>query len=596
MSIVTIAFPVTRVKFRLQLYKGQTWSVAEHCILDAVVREQRAVDELVSGFRLPRAVIEEALIRLTRVGWIEPHVTADGKALFRASALGLAAAAHEEELPSALRPSQRERWQLFERMTGHVFRVNDLNHIRQRELSNQPNASGIQVMAANLDEGLYRAEEVADIALEEDEFLVSVEPTGEFAADRVALVEVIDGEIVGLPTDREIEDLRQAILEVAHGAPATRHRSRRSLTEGRPPGILHPRRPIHFRPDDLIVGGKEHKDTLLEVLETASTRVIIHSTFLSDKRVLQWWEPMVKAIVERNVQIDILWGQEAREDAEGQLLPPRAQHEAERLAEHPEVIARLDRLRIHPVSTRSHAKIIVSDPHRADDWQAIIGSCNWLDSPFDKVEASVRLRDPGIVSDVLKNLMTLAHGGGPWPELVTELHHMFERLRDRAPTSTPNGEARLVSNTGHNDELLRARDHVEHKLLLVSHRLGAYYDCGALLPLAAACRASTRIDARFLYSKNDLHKERTSSQLEREARKQRITLQLVHEPRLHAKLLAWDEDTIVVTSQNWMSRDPGISNLLGELGVTIDAPGAARDLIELFDRRVRESPPVTLKK
>jgi hypothetical protein len=45
-----------------------------------------------------------------------------------------------------------------------------------------------------------------------------------------------------------------------------------------------------------------------------------------------------------------------------------------------------------------------------------------------------------------------------------------------------------------------------------------------------------------------------------------------------------------------MSRDPGISNLLGELGVTIDAPGAARDLIELFDRRVRESPPVTLKK
>ena len=596
MSSVTIAFPVTRVKFRLQLYKGQSWSVAEHCILDAVAREQRRVDELAAGFRLPRAVVEEALMRLMRVGWIEPHVTTDGQALFRATRLGYAAAAHEEELPSALRPAQRERWQVFERIMGHVFRVNDLNHIRQRELSNQPNASDIRVMSANLEEGRYRSDEVAEIALEDDEFLVGVEPTGEFAADRLALVEVIDGQINGLPADREIEDLRQAILAAVRGAPATRHRSPRSPAARRPPGLQHPRHPIHFRPDDLLVGGREHQDAFLEVLETAATRVIIHSTFLSEKRVLEWWEPMVKAMVDRNVQIDILWGQEAREDAEGQLLTPRAQHEAESLLERPEVIARLDRLRIHPVSTRSHAKIIVADPHQADHWQAIIGSCNWLDTPFKKVEASVHLRDPGIVSDVLKNLMPLAHGGGPWPEVVTDLHHMYERLKNRAPTRRANGEARLVSNTGHNDQLLRARDRVKRKLLLVSHRLGAYYDCGALLPLAAACGTSRRIDARFLYSKNELQKERKSSQLEREARRQGIDLELIEEPLLHAKLLAWDEDTIVVTSQNWMSRDPGISNLLGELGVAIEAPGAAGDLMELVDRRIRESPPVKVKK
>jgi cardiolipin synthase len=135
---------------------------------------------------------------------------------------------------------------------------------------------------------------------------------------------------------------------------------------------------------------------------------------------------------------------------------------------------------------------------------------------------------------------------------------------------------------------LRARDRLRHKLLLVSHRLGDYYDCGALLPLAAACSASPAIDARMLYSKSDLKSGRKPSQLEHEARQQNITLRLVRDPRLHAKILAWDEDAIVVTSQNWMSRDPGFSNLISELGVAIDAPGAARHLMKLFDRRLQE--------
>jgi cardiolipin synthase len=30
----------------------------------------------------------------------------------------------------------------------------------------------------------------------------------------------------------------------------------------------------------------------------------------------------------------------------------------------------------------------------------------------------------------------------------------------------------------------------------------------------------------------------------------------IFRPRLHAKFLAWDADSVVITSQNWMSADP----------------------------------------
>jgi cardiolipin synthase len=581
MSAVKIAFPVTRIKLRLQLYKGQSWSVVEHLILDSLMRQSRSVGELAIGFDLSRPIVEEALLRLMLVEWVVITTTSTGSVVFQATNFGCAAASHEE-LPSALRPSQRERWLLFERVTGHAFRVGDLQHIRRKDLPSQPGASRIVQLRSVLDQG--RPEELADMALEEDEQLVGVEPTGEFVAERVALVEVVDGTISGLPADREVLELRKAILEAAASTP----RGKAHIAHTAPTvtaAEAYKKHSIRFTPEDLIVGGSEHRETLLEILDTASSRVIIHSTFLSERRFLEFLGPMIKAI-ERGVQIDVLWGQDSPGEDEVGPRASRAEQAAQKLLEYPDVIAQGSRLRIYTESTRSHAKVIVADPAGPGQWQAILGSCNWLDTPFKKVEASVRVSGAGIIRDILRCLMGLVHGGGPWPDLVTELYQIAGSLRYQPAPAHANGTARLVSNDGHNDYLLRARDCVKRKLLLVSHRLGAHYDCGALLPLAAACR-SRQIDARLLYSSRQSSQSRTTSQLERNAKANGIALRLIEEPQLHAKLLACDEDYILVTSQNWMSRDAGFSSLVGELGVAIHAPGAATALMAQLDDQVR---------
>ena len=47
-------------------------------------------------------------------------------------------------------------------------------------------------------------------------------------------------------------------------------------------------------------------------------------------------------------------------------------------------------------------------------------------------------------------------------------------------------------------------------------------------------------------------------------------------------VLAWDNDFVVISSQNWLSADPSESNPRGEMGVFLHAPGAGRRVIERF--------------
>ncbi len=54
-----------------------------------------------------------------------------------------------------------------------------------------------------------------------------------------------------------------------------------------------------------------------------------------------------------------------------------------------------------------------------------------------------------------------------------------------------------------------------------------------------------------------------------------LTLQPQLAPALHAKLLCWDTDDVVITSQNWLSADPSDANVRRELGIHLQSPGAA---------------------
>ncbi len=71
-------------------------------------------------------------------------------------------------------------------------------------------------------------------------------------------------------------------------------------------------------------------------------------------------------------------------------------------------------------STGSHAKFILADG--ADGgWTACVSSCNWLSSPFQAVEFSVVLRDPGAVVQVVRAAQQLIGHRGLSDSLANEL-------------------------------------------------------------------------------------------------------------------------------------------------------------------------------
>jgi hypothetical protein len=103
-----------------------------------------------------------------------------------------------------------------------------------------------------------------------------------------------------------------------------------------------------------------------------------------------------------------------------------------------------------------------------------------------------------------------------------------------------------------------------------------------LVPFAQAqARARRSLRATVLYGRKQ--DEVTSEAVQRvaqQARSDGITLRRIHDPRIHAKVLAWDSDAIVVTSQNWLSADAMETTLATELGLAIECRGIANRLVD----------------
>jgi hypothetical protein len=78
MTVIQVAIPVLRGKRRFHVEKGKRWSVVEHLMLDAVVKQPASAAELAQRSHLPRRVVVEAFIRLMRVGWVELAPSAQG--------------------------------------------------------------------------------------------------------------------------------------------------------------------------------------------------------------------------------------------------------------------------------------------------------------------------------------------------------------------------------------------------------------------------------------------------------------------------------------------------------------------------------------
>lgn len=577
MKTVLVGIPILKDARRFHFLKGRRWTVFEHMVLEAVARKDATVSELVVASDLPRRVIIEILVRLMRAGWVQLHIGV-GPVQFGATTIGRAHSTRAE-LPPVTSPEARYLAFTVELIRGGIFRTRDLVPVTDEQWRRRTAGRRAALMVASdlAYSTIPDAHILAETLLDSDEELTRVDTHDWRPSKRIGIVSVRGDDIEGLGAKPSI-GLRDEILSAARKAEAVQSIATISVA----PRVAEfsrerPARSIHFRLDDLVLGGEAHRATLSQVIARARHRVILHSTFISPDKGKEIID-LLKGPVKRGAHIDILWGQTA-----DKVELNDTRNAAIALRDHLQAQGLSDRIRLHMTSTRSHAKLILADTGDLGAFTAIVGSCNWMSSDLTSFDASVRLREANIVADVAFELSELTRTrDGQIPDLAAELVRIgmqLEKMNARSQDSRC--VARIIKGSEHAQALLDARDQANKNILILSHRLGPNAR-PSLKPLAAASRAKG-ISPEAFYGR--LTGKATSTAVVEEILKGRedgLEVRAVLKPRLHAKVLAWDDDDAVITSQNWLSADPSDVSGQQEIGIRIHSPGIGRAIVEQF--------------
>jgi len=574
-SAVRVAVPVKLARLRVWVDKGRHWSGVDRLILWALTVEPTTAGELAKVACIPARLITEIILRMMRYGWVELAAAPKG-ASFRATEAGREAVETFETLPPVTRRVARRISFSMEPFAWTAYGLRDLKPYRPAELEVIEREHDVRRLVIDGGWGRLSSLELyaaSDQVVADDEELSSIDYSASDTVDQFALFTVIGKRIKGLPPDPPeslVAAINRAASEKKSGAAMTIKPLQRAgsatVTNGRI-------RTVPLEPDDIILSGRDHRDRLVEILRQARSRVIMHSTFLREDAFIELQEEFARA-AKRGVGIDIFWGAD--------------RNERDRLANLEAAIAINHRItadqalrgraRVHLYTTRSHAKLLIADAtgRAPGDYVAVVGSCNWLYSGFNRVETSIVLRHPHAVARVAQEFAELVFGITTSSDTASDLTALARALRTH-PAADGEAELQLLRGDEHAELMRLARETADQMIMVGGDRLGLAAEARTIIPMMAAAKRSVK--GVICYSKpSGPVTHRDAKDLASIAQKAHVRLVQIEDRELHGKFLLWDDDHLVITSLNWSSADTRSDTPLGEIGVYIRSPGIGADV------------------
>ncbi|WP_170795837.1 phospholipase D-like domain-containing protein [Ruegeria denitrificans] len=575
MTLVRVALPVLQGTKKFIIDKGRPWTVIEHALLASISLNEQSFDELQKNSELPRRVLVESVVRLMRVGWVELH-DAGSKLKFGATPSGKAAATLKE-LPSPLTRHTQRRSFVIDQITGTVFRRRQMPFHHTHYITDLEER-GVDIVRLERPEkeNVGEVSTFLNVLFEEDEQFVAFEGGGERLMERWALISVRDQRAEGLPSHAP-EELVRAIEGAAKAFKPRANARAPQYTPAQfrvtPPKLNEVK--ARFSASDLVIGGPEHREVLRNSIRKARHRIVLHSTFISEHSFRDVFGDL-RVALDRGAQIDILWGQSPVEGSS----PSR---EAANKIRSEISSSNIDRLRIHPSSTQSHSKILIADRGQPTDFDCYIGSCNWLYSGFQSFEASVKIQHNEIIAELLCKLSDMCRSpNGHFSSRSEEYLKLATILRKKRTDQSGSSRIAVVSGLMHSDLIRRARDEVSSEAFVCSHRISPASGPLVLSAMVAAASQEGRLVKIFFGRTSGGLSADKASALIRDDSGTGVDVRPVYDPRLHAKVLAWDTDNLVITSQNWLSADPPPDKPLSEIGLFIQSKNIASNFKERF--------------
>lgn len=570
MSVI-IAIPIARVACRAVIETSRAWSVVDEALLLTLARQPTTLAGLGEGLDLPHQVVVASVSRLMQFRLVEVALSDNGST-FQLSDFGRNAVTGGNPLPVFPKRSSKRVNFVVDFATGDFFPAWQVTIPSAERLQREVNA-GAEIRYVTVEGGppmspeanLARLTEIAAQGWEEQVAAIDVR-TASIRYDEFMIFRVADGNVRGIP-QRAGPELRRLIAEAAAQPTGTQKIAVTYAGPHERPLELMASHDTEFRPEDLVIGGPAHRECFEDLLTRAYRRMIIHSTFLDAKR-FEVLLPALRDACQRGVRIDVLWGDSDDEDNETRSAMD-ALAITSRIHDDPELRGSI---RLHLGSTGSHAKILLIDTEH-DGWRAVVGSCNWLSTPFNAVEASVVLHDPHVIADVCRILQRMAARRGVADMLAHELAITVNDLRRELPRGGPH-KLSLVVGTAHEDIVRHASQTARRRLLMGCDRLGSTARPGALMQGEAA--AERQVDVTMIYTvPAGPLKKRHARVLKEEAAGNDVRLGVADKVRLHGKVLLWDDDDLVITSLNWTSGSVFADAPWNDIGVRVSAPGIA---------------------
>jgi cardiolipin synthase len=586
--MIQVAIPVHQVRCKIWTDETRDWSIVHEVVLLTLAPSCLTLDALAEALALPRQVIVAALARLMRHRLVEVAASA-GWVFFGLSAGGAELMRGGGALPRFPREAARTLRLAVERYSGCCFPSRDVRLYTLADIRRRRDAGGI-VKIVEVSEGTASVRhEVTLETLSEiverggTRRLLRVDGnTAVLREDQFMLVTVADG-VPRLPSSAR-PALQSIIMQTAASDTLS------IGVEAVPSDDIAPQwtpfRTIEcdFDPADIILGGTAHGESLRVLLGMAATRLVLHSTFLDHEKFLLLKEAFRGACA-RGVRVDLLWGAEA-EDRETGRNAAAAESIARTVVADPVLRGSM---RVRMRTTGSHAKIVVADASDGS-WVAVVGSCNWLSSPFQALEASVLLRDPRAVADVISILRETVGRRSIADNLANDLALTANDLRRNAPEARGSAKVTVVFGEAHEAMMRQVSGEATGKLVICTHRVGGNVRPATLLPATLA--ASRGVEVAVLYTQPNPPMTRQSIRgVAAEAATVGVEFVQAKKVPAHGKMLLWTPHDVLVTSHNWGAASTNLSFPQAEVGVHVRSPGLA----ELVLARLAEAYPELAK-
>ncbi|MEX0448003.1 phospholipase D-like domain-containing protein [Xenorhabdus sp. SGI246] len=579
---------------KFKIFKGHRWGALDHFLLLEISHKSYPIDELSSKSNLPQRLIIEIIIPFMKLGWVE-LVELDSKYHFRITENGRNVA-NLEELPYEREPMESTRRFLIDPKTAKCYRVNARNQNyqtykkpRANELLKNKTSIATELNIKNPKYTPFLSD-VLNCVEDTDEEVIGYEervndrPYYQNTTFAIAQVDEADN-ITGVPSDisKELADdiiaaanLKRIENKEKNDSPNNISKLSKYNTEP------HENRfEEHFIDESefsIISGAESHRDHLIDMIDNAISRIIIHSTFIQLKNFQVIFQKLVYS-AQRGVQVDILWGQEEPDDERNigsynQFLSGLSVYRDEIVK-----LGLTSLFTIHSDPTGSHAKVIVCDTMEYG-YGVTIGSCNWLASGFNRYECSVFVTNNSLITEILDIMSIMSKGksrvSNYLSKSISAISYELKKTFHNSPSElsqNKNVKIKIVTKNEHHDYVLDARDNAQHSIFIASHRISNNAERPILTPLISSMTDNNNLNINMYYSSlsggiNTQQLEEISDSL----RENGIFLEKKKNPISHAKILSWDNDHILITSLNWLSAS-AYGNPYDELGFYIEKKG-----------------------